>query len=576
MESSTGLISLVVVVILACCATALDSGEVDPSNTVGFIKEDNQRDTISLLISCFATLGLCVYSAVHLNVPRKAERSYWTLLKEFRWCIIGLFAPELILYTAWRQLASARQLRFEIGQASKNGPNGSLSNKKVVKHDNVKYAELTSSQVVVTSEESAQRDAENTPWTIAHGFYGSMGGFAIDNDESSNQYGPLFGDIKRLTLTAKGVALLAHCGHIPDISLDDIKDKNKADGLAKLLVCIQAGWMIIQVISRAATKLPITLLEVHVVAHVVCALIMYAIWWHKPRQVTSPTLLQGDWVWPLAAYMYLASRMSGAPPVGKLGRFRNATPELKNLAYFEDGGAIDKRPASIHRLGTANTLSDGRFALRPATQDLDEERVPTSPTPENEIELTRRRLAAEAVTSNPYLRSRFTRPANDTAPGGIAYSIPYATELVQVHSLDWPNAGLLRRTQSLIMGMVLWSASMAYGAIHVAAWNYFFPTTLEQLFWRLSSVWATFCAAFWLFTHLLAYFIPMIDRIWVSYNERKLGWFSTIIITTLCILCGVSYIASRAYLVVEAFASIREVPKGVYETPAWSQVFPHL
>jgi hypothetical protein len=116
----------------------------------------------------------------------------------------------------------------------------------------------------------------------------------------------------------------------------------------------------------------------------------------------------------------------------------------------------------------------------------------------------------------------------------------------------------------------------AYGAIHIAAWNYFFPTRIEELFWHLSSVWVTFCAAFWLITNLLAHMFPFIDRIWVAYNERWLGWLGTIVITALCIMSGVSYIVAKAYLVVEAFASIREVPEDVYKTPSWSQVFPHL
>lgn len=109
--------SLLVYCIFIKNAYAIGSGNVDDTVTVGFVQEDNKRDTVSLLISCFATLGLCVYSAVHLNVPRKGERSYQVLLRELKWCIIGLFAPELILYTAWRQLASAKQLCCEIGQA---------------------------------------------------------------------------------------------------------------------------------------------------------------------------------------------------------------------------------------------------------------------------------------------------------------------------------------------------------------------------------------------------------------------------------------------------------------------------
>lgn len=109
--------SLPVCFIFAQSTGAIGSGKVDDTVTIGFVQEDNKRDTVSLLISCFATLGLCVYSAVHLNVPRKGERSYQVLLRELKWCIVGLFAPELILYTAWRQLASAKQLCCEIEEA---------------------------------------------------------------------------------------------------------------------------------------------------------------------------------------------------------------------------------------------------------------------------------------------------------------------------------------------------------------------------------------------------------------------------------------------------------------------------
>ncbi|KAF2036768.1 hypothetical protein EK21DRAFT_51457 [Setomelanomma holmii] len=540
MAASTLLISLAIFS-LAPRASSISIGNVDTSTTVGFVQEDNTRDTISLLLSCFATLGLCVYSAVHLNIPRKSEGFYRTLLRELFWCIIGLFAPELILYTAWRQLASARQLRYEVEQARNK------------------------------SDKSTEHDKRTSSWTIAHGFYGTMGGFAIDIDHTETRYAPLFGNAERLTLTAKGVALLAQCGHIPDISLDDIKDKNKADGLAKLLVCIQAGWMIIQVITRTATGLPTTLLEVHTVAHVVCALIMYVLWWHKPRQVASPTILKGDWVWPFAAYMFLASRMSGEVPKGKLAMFRHATPQMKQLVYLDDDGTAALPHENIAHLTTSALGAKGHF--RPRGEHFGNNPEPSSPMPEDEISAEHKRIAAEAVALYPALRARFV--AIDQECSASRYH-PYATELVQDHALDWPNAGFLRRTQSLVMGMVLWGASMTYGAIHVAAWDYFFPTQLEKLFWHLSSVWVTFCAAFWLLTNLLAKVFPGIDRVWVAYNERRLGWVSVSLITSLCVLCGVSYVVSRAFLVVEAFVSIREVPEDVYKTTAWSQVFPHL
>jgi hypothetical protein len=112
---------LFIVLQYACAVRALGFGKANVTETVGFVKDDNQRDTISVLISCFATLGLCVYSAVHLNVPRKGESDVRILLRELKWCIIGLFAPELILYTAWRQLASARELCYKINNTRNIG-----------------------------------------------------------------------------------------------------------------------------------------------------------------------------------------------------------------------------------------------------------------------------------------------------------------------------------------------------------------------------------------------------------------------------------------------------------------------
>jgi hypothetical protein len=112
-------------------ASAISNIQVNTTDTVGFVREDNQRDTISLLISCFATLGLCVYSAVHLNIPRKGEGNCRVLTRELQWCVLGLFAPELILYTAWRQLASARQLCVEIKDKMSKQCDGANTSDKV-------------------------------------------------------------------------------------------------------------------------------------------------------------------------------------------------------------------------------------------------------------------------------------------------------------------------------------------------------------------------------------------------------------------------------------------------------------
>lgn len=64
---------------------------------------------------------------------------------------------------------------------------------------------------------------------------------------------------------------------IPDISPGHITDKSKANGFAKFLVCIQAGWFGLQVISRLGQGLAVTLLELNVLGHVMCALLIYTL-----------------------------------------------------------------------------------------------------------------------------------------------------------------------------------------------------------------------------------------------------------------------------------------------------------
>ncbi len=120
--------------------------------------------------------------------------------------------------------------------------------------------------------------AEQTEWSMAHGFYVGMGGFVFDINNTLIDKDPIFlSESCRLTLTARGVALLCQCGLLPRIRQREIRDKSKADGLAKSLACLQTGWMVAQVVARLHYDLPITLLEVNTLGHVFCAFVIYVL-----------------------------------------------------------------------------------------------------------------------------------------------------------------------------------------------------------------------------------------------------------------------------------------------------------
>jgi hypothetical protein len=108
---------------------------------------------------------------------------------------------------------------------------------------------------------------------LSYGFWVVMGGFVVDTSS-------IHEDEHRMTLTPKGVKLLAERGYFLDMDKSQIEDRSKANILAKSLVCAQVTWMALQCITRKAAGFPLTILEIHTMAHVVCALCILVFWLH--------------------------------------------------------------------------------------------------------------------------------------------------------------------------------------------------------------------------------------------------------------------------------------------------------
>jgi hypothetical protein len=97
---------------------------------------------------------------------------------------------------------------------------------------------------------------------------------------------------------------------------------------------------------------------------------------------------------------------------------------------------------------------------------------------------------------------------------------------------------------------------LVFNGIHIAAWNFHFPSLAEQVLWKVSSIGCTASAL--LFLLVTKSTIP----------ER----FERTVVRTVIML----YTLFRVYQFVEMFASLRAVPASVYQTPQWSQYFPAL
>ncbi|KAF3939537.1 hypothetical protein ABW19_dt0209686 [Dactylella cylindrospora] len=573
---------------------------------VGYAEEPNVRGTASLVLSCVLTLILCVWSALHLNVPPPNDSNLnycWTCA---RWIFAGIYAPELVVFTAWRQWSSARVLH------------------KIVKNG-----------------QQSKRNTFKNPWTLTHSFFASTGGFAIEISSPTEKsvFGSYLPDTapNKLTLTAHGVGLLASLGHLPDVPVEEIEDKSKGNDIAKFLVMLQAAWMLMQIIGRLAAKLPVTVLEVNTVAHVLCAFAMYGLWWKKPLMPNAPISISDDGIQDIVSFMYMSSKMSGAPYVRDqeaetivktLFAFLNLyslTPELEQSCLIEndhldlqypDANDMEIRKASVRKSHTAppaiRTISaatsnsgpsklvstvesiDLLFSFRPINnnciqqgikdkmQEIDStaffERRPRLKADHMLDEMRtqhpqRWQLAAQAVRNYPRIKETdvLTHPVID----GHCLHIPSKEYLVP-YSKNWPSDELLRSVDGLVVGIILWLANFLYGAIHLAAWNDHFPTDAEKWLFRAGAIYIGFSGALWVILNSLVRASRRLNVFWERWMDGEKSLFSSLFLGTIVFICGLSLMFARGYIVLEAFLSVRELPVRAYLTPDWTELFPHF
>ena len=152
---------------------------------------------------------------------------------------------------------------------------------------------------LIASLQKHDKTSKKKPrYNMIYAYYVVMGGLIVDISHHHEK-------LSRATITRNGDLFLANHGHFLEIPKESIQDKSKADVLAKGLVIVQVLWVVGQTIERKAAGYPITILEVHTIVHIVCALILYALWFRKPQDVHDPNLISAEKFQDALAFMVL-------------------------------------------------------------------------------------------------------------------------------------------------------------------------------------------------------------------------------------------------------------------------------
>ena len=521
-------------------------------------------------------------------------------------------------------------------------------------------------------------------WTLIHSHYACMGGFVFDTQSYKPHEPEYIPNSPRLTVNSHGILFLAENVNLPDIPVQSIQDHSKADDVAKVFVIIQASWIIIDCVARVIAQLPLTLLEVNTVAHVLCAFVIYALWWDKPLNVFVPTVLEGEWARPISAFMYMASGVSidyeivnvkteYVPLPGHHGHWLEVRRvcEFSDLAWPLPTPSLSQDSLQLPDPQVQDPLAPMSSATTIAAPNTSTEFHPSNeyprrlpdqvistagitlemcePLPNTSLSgnpksahywsktpptitldstgIARWQLSYQAITTylkHPEIIFTYTNRIPEIRP-----ELRIHHDLLETHAMNWVHSdGWIAPTGVAV-------ASAIYAGLHLAAWNTYFPSVIENKMWHNSALAIAICSInvaiavpmgklaewvrhkpswhYWMEDHFSGSSRSAFRRvIWVLYRIPVLIFKCTIIgpigliyhflwysatvrpfydaadlvfspsksknpvRSILALGLVVAHCIARAIIVVEAFISLRELPVKVYETSGWSQILPHM
>ncbi|TKA66839.1 hypothetical protein B0A55_08819 [Friedmanniomyces simplex] len=589
------------------------------------------RGTYGILSTCLLTMALCIWTAVHLNMGD--GRSAWAQTgRKTGWLIIGLFAPELVAWTAFQQRKDAAELtghfKLAFGSCGRKEPEGTLvrclkrlfccvpAREKADSEQKSETYELIEAEVGAHDTPPWKKPSRRHPWTTVHSQFALMGGFAIDLGSFDENFVP--GKPERLVLTADGLKLLATIepSLIPDVSREAIQDKSKASPLAKTIVCLQAFWFCIQCATRLAQDLSISLLELNTFAHALCAFLIYALWWNKPLDVDDPLLLQGEELESIVAAMVMLDMVSMGPKeftyefesvfrhTEGLGRARltysaqttpcrddtpllvgdvirdaaeaDATPE-RDVTHkdfqLSEFSPFRQRGQKLERL---QDVGLNRLTLLKKNHQLHGFRVltkpiePRNPRPDVSVWLTPRDVRWMKLASD-YARRNTDTVARLVVVGQDQDDNKATTPHLVLRPKNWPPLGSWNSS-----GVHLHSKAILAGfTLAGLVYGMIHLSAWNAPFPSVSQMWLWRASAITLISSPLMLVIGLMGD-YDANDDDFCSMFCSPFSFAFMVIGALCYVMARAFLVVECFIGLSHLPPEAFLVPHWSRYFPHI
>ncbi|GFF98276.1 uncharacterized protein PMAA_052190 [Aspergillus udagawae] len=223
------------------------------------------------------------------------------------------------------------------------------------------------------------------------------------------------------------------------LAVEQIRDKNKADSVAKLIALGQVLWFVATCIMRAAHALPLSQLESMTLSYIPLFAVTYFFWWEKPKDVRSPSIID------LPEMSCEQTRVFESMAVSKKFDDENNQLTYWNIWYLTP--RVFEKEEEDRAIQHACMKAAEKAAQKTASQQVDSKSATFHAREISSMEGIQAEIQKETVLAHwdPYLyRSKIT----------------------------W---------------LLCCFFGTSFGALHLASWNTTFPTHVEMWLWRASA-----------------------------------------------------------------------------------------
>ncbi|TFY55950.1 hypothetical protein EVG20_g9126 [Dentipellis fragilis] len=272
----------------------------------GFLPGPSTRGTLDILWACVSTIVICAWTSLHpdIYIPKDLRPpDFQGSPRKFALVLTMLISPEVVLAIAISEY-------FEVHNA--------------VRDVNTAFPACA--------------------WTQTDGYYAVMDGYVYD--------GKVVDVEKILELMRNG-----DIGPIPS-NAPALRDRSKADSLAKFIACFQVAWLMIQCLARTVEHLPMTTLELGTVGYALITVMIYGFQWHKPQDVRTYTVLQPK-ATPAAGPVHSAVELASVTS--------NAENDTGSMHDIHENGEHAGRPNDEH-----GDLEEGQGGRIPSNTPMPE------------------------------------------------------------------------------------------------------------------------------------------------------------------------------------------------------------